>query len=117
MPAQFIANRTPDNAISRACRAGPNSIRSARFLHLAGDGYSAREAAPRNSWKSFYARFVVPQIHSQVGDDAQGSVVDQPVDDGYWRNIGALKRGLIEFWIAERNAFAESVVKDMRTRN
>ncbi len=34
-----------------------------------------------------------------------------------WRDIGPLKRGLIEMWIAEHNAFAESVVKDMRTRN
>ena len=31
-----------------------------------------------------------------------------------WRNIGALKRELIEMWIGERNAFAESVVKDLR---
>ncbi len=34
-----------------------------------------------------------------------------------WRDIGALKRGLIEMWIAKRNAFAESMVKDTRTRN
>ena len=33
-----------------------------------------------------------------------------------WRNIGALKRELIEMWIGERNAFAEGVVKDMRER-
>ena len=33
-----------------------------------------------------------------------------------WRDIGALKRGLIEMWIAERNAFAESVVKDMAAK-
>ena len=33
-----------------------------------------------------------------------------------WRDIGALKRGLIEIWIAERNAFAERVVKDMKAR-
>ncbi len=33
-----------------------------------------------------------------------------------WRNIGALKRELIEMWIGERNAFAEGVVKDIRKR-
>ncbi len=33
-----------------------------------------------------------------------------------WRHFGALKRELIEMWIAERNAFAESVVKDIRER-
>ena len=31
-----------------------------------------------------------------------------------WRNIGALKRELIEMWLAERNAFAERVVRDMK---
>ncbi len=31
-----------------------------------------------------------------------------------WRDIRALKRGPIEMWIAERNAFAETVVKDIR---
>ena len=31
-----------------------------------------------------------------------------------WRNIGALKRELIEMWITERNAFAETIVKDMK---
>ncbi len=33
-----------------------------------------------------------------------------------WRDVGALKRELIEMWIAERNAFAEMMVKDMRAR-
>ncbi len=33
-----------------------------------------------------------------------------------WRDVGALKRELIEMWIAERNAFAESVVKDMAAK-
>ena len=33
-----------------------------------------------------------------------------------WRNVGALKRGLIEMWIAERNTFAETVVKDIRAQ-
>ncbi len=34
----------------------------------------------------------------------------------HWRDVGALKRELIEMWIAERNAFAETVVKDMGSR-
>ncbi len=34
-----------------------------------------------------------------------------------WRDVGALKRELIEMWIGERNAFAESVIKDMRSRS
>ena len=34
----------------------------------------------------------------------------------HWKDIGALKRELIEMWIGERNAFAESVVKDIRER-
>ncbi len=34
-----------------------------------------------------------------------------------WRDIGALKRELIEMWITERNDFAETVVKDMRSRS
>ncbi len=29
----------------------------------------------------------------------------------------AVKRELIEMWLAERNAFVETVVEDMRTRN
>ncbi len=31
-----------------------------------------------------------------------------------WNDIGALKRELIEMWIAERNRFAERVIRDMR---
>ncbi len=34
----------------------------------------------------------------------------------HWRDVGALKRELIEMWIAERNAFAERVVKDIRAQ-
>ncbi len=33
-----------------------------------------------------------------------------------WRDIGALKPELIEMWIAERNAFARRIVKDMKAR-
>ena len=33
-----------------------------------------------------------------------------------WRDIGALKRELIEMWITERNAFAETMVKDIKAR-
>ena len=33
-----------------------------------------------------------------------------------WQNIGAVKRELIGMWIAERNTFAERVVKDMKAR-
>ncbi len=33
-----------------------------------------------------------------------------------WRDIGALKRELIKMWIAERNEFAERVVKDIRAQ-
>ena len=32
----------------------------------------------------------------------------------HWKDIGALKRELIEMWIAERNEFAERQVKDMK---
>ncbi len=33
-----------------------------------------------------------------------------------WRDVGALKRELIEMWITERNAFAETMVKDIKAR-
>ncbi len=33
-----------------------------------------------------------------------------------WRDIGALKCELIEMWITERSAFAESVVRDIHKR-
>ena len=33
-----------------------------------------------------------------------------------WNDTGALKRELLEMWIGERNAFAASIVKDMKAR-
>ena len=34
-----------------------------------------------------------------------------------WNDLPALKRSLLEFWVAERNAFAESVVKDVKAQS
>ncbi len=42
--------------------------------------------------------------------------MDRLSQSSHWKDIGALKRELIEMWIAERNRFAERVVKDMKAR-
>ena len=40
--------------------------------------------------------------------------MDRLSQSSHWQSIGALKRELIEMWIAERNRFAERVVRDMK---
>jgi hypothetical protein len=44
------------------------------------------------------------------------SLVGRAKASGVWRDLGALKRVLIDDVIRERNAFAESVMKDVEQR-
>ena len=77
-------------------------------------------AAIGNEIERVHAARTLDEMQSIALDLAREKAIRPLIDklrrDRDWRDLGALKRELIDYWIAERNKLFQRVVKDMEAR-